>query len=62
MKTGCLEQRSNLVQQTQSDCERKVGDSKAPGAAQGPGVEGSIWPAHLAPHPQNFPVSEKIDP
>lgn len=28
MKTGCLEQRSNLVQQTQSDCERKVGDGK----------------------------------
>lgn len=28
MKTGRLEQRSNLVQQTQSGCERKAGDSK----------------------------------
>lgn len=28
MKTGCLEQRSNLVQQPQSECKRKVGDSE----------------------------------
>ena len=42
---------------------RKVGKQQGSwGQRRGPGVEGSFRPAHLDPHPQNFPVSEKIDP
>ena len=42
---------------------RKVGKQQGSwGQRGGPGVEGSIRPAHLDSHPQNFPVSEKIDP